>query len=55
MNVKYLKQNIVAKSQRSKIEMTKDEYYNRSKTFEYRIVFWCFIGFVGVLLLTLFL
>ena len=32
--------------------MTSEEYYNRDRTIEYKVVFWCVIGIFILILLT---
>jgi hypothetical protein len=51
MNAQELDSSTKEKSPNFKISMTSDEYYNRNKSFEYKVVYYCMIGFVITLLL----
>lgn len=51
MSAHFIKLNIMEKSQ---IVKTSEEYYNRDRTFEYKVVFWCIVGlFITLLFLAI--
>lgn len=52
MNAQKSNSSTKAKLPSFKISSTSDEYYNRDRTFEYKVVFWCIIGMFIIALLT---
>ena len=52
MNAQESNSNTTEESPDFKISMTSEEYYNRDRTFEYKVVFWCVLGIIIVLLTT---